>query len=458
MSGVLRQLHGALGLASGLVLVGGGVRDRLLGRQGGDLDLASALLPQEVMERARRAGLKAIPTGLQHGTVTVVAEGTPFEITTFRGDGDYLDGRRPETVTLGVSLEEDLARRDFTINAMALPVEAVDAPDWEGWIVDPFGGRADLEAGLLRAVGDPLQRFAEDGLRPLRACRFAAQLGFALDPATLAAIPQRLEVARRVAVERVLVELGKLLLGQAAGRGLELLEGAGLMDLWLPELRPLVGLEQGRHHRFDAWGHTRAAVMAAPCEMPLRWAALLHDLGKASTRSVDAAGQTHFHGHEEASLRLAVAVLERLKASRALQDSVAALIRHHGTHPGPEWGDGACRRFLRRLAEDRLPLATWAAFRLADQRAKGWGEEGCLPGHQAMLARLEALAAARPPLSTKALALDGRALMKLLGRSGGPWLGELQTHLLERLMDSPEGNTPETLGQWALDWVDRERA
>ena len=196
----LLRLQAALGPEAELVVVGGAVRDELLGRPHADWDLATKLMPKAVMDRARAAGLKAIPTGLQHGTVTVILEDRPIEITTFRSDGDYLDGRHPESVRLGVSLEEDLSRRDFTINAMALPVGGGD-------LVDPFGGRADLKARILRAVGDPLRRFAEDGLRTLRACRFAAQLGFEVEAGTLAAIPERLEVARKVAAERVFAEL-----------------------------------------------------------------------------------------------------------------------------------------------------------------------------------------------------------------------------------------------------------
>ena len=235
----LLRLKEALGPDAELVVVGGAVRDELLGRPHTDWDLATRLLPEAVMARARAVGLKVIPTGLQHGTVTVLLEGRTVEVTTYRGDGDYLDGRRPESVRLGVELAEDLARRDFTINAMALPVGGGD-------LVDPFGGRADLTARLLRAVGDPLQRFKEDGLRPLRACRFAAQLGFEVEAATLAAIPQRLDVARKVSVERVFTELDKLLRGAEPVRGLTLLAACGLLDLWLPELRPMLDCGQNR--------------------------------------------------------------------------------------------------------------------------------------------------------------------------------------------------------------------
>ena len=357
------------------MVVGGAVRDELLGRPHADWDLATRLLPQPVMDRARAAGLRVIPTGLQHGTVTVLLEDRPVEVTTFRSDGSYLDGRRPESVRLGVDLAEDLARRDFTINAMALPVGGGD-------LVDPFGGQRDLAARLIRAVGDPLQRFAEDGLRPLRACRFASQLGFEVESATLAAIPLRLEVARKVAVERVFTELDKLLGGGEPHRGLALLAESGLMDLWLTELRPMIGCGQNRHHRHDVWTHTLEVLREVPAESGLRWAALLHDVGKPGTRTTGPDGEVHFYGHEARSLDLAEAILERLKASHALRQDVATLIRHHGTHPTDAWSDAACRRFLGRLVEDSLSLDRWATFRLADQRGKGLDWDNRLSEHR----------------------------------------------------------------------------
>ena len=434
----LLRLKEALGPEAELVIVGGAVRDELLGRPHADWDLATHLLPQTVMERARAVGMKVIPTGLQHGTVTVILEDRPVEVTTFRSDGDYLDGRRPESVRLGVELAEDLARRDFTINAMALPVGG-------GELVDPFGGRTDLTARVIRAVGDPLQRFAEDGLRPLRACRFASQLGFEVDGATLAAIPERLEVASKVAVERVFTELDKLLRGSEPGRGMLLLAECGLLDLWLPELRPMLGCGQNRHHRFDVWTHTLEVLRFLPSDSGLRWAALLHDAGKPGSKSTGPDGDIHFYGHEAQSLDLAETILERLKASHALRKDVTALIRHHGTHPTEAWGDAACRRLLQRLMEDGLNLQRWAAFRLADHRGKGQEVGAREIEHGTMMARMEALTAVAPPLAVRDLALDGEALMQLIGRSGGPWLGELQRHLLELVLEDPSVNTPERL-------------
>jgi tRNA nucleotidyltransferase/poly(A) polymerase len=294
-------------------------------------------------------------------------------------------------------------------------------------------------------VGEPLDRFKEDGLRCLRACRFVSQLGFDIEAHTLAAIPQRLEVAERVSVERVFTELTKLLCGLEPGKGLSALATTGLLGLWLPELLPMIGCRQNHHHLYPVWEHTLEVVRRAPPEPGLRWAALLHDCGKPARRTEDAQGEFHFYGHEGLSVTMTQDILARLRASHALAHDVTALVRHHGTHPAPEWGDPACRRFLKRLREDGLTVARWGAFRLADQTGKGFGTERCGPDHQAIMARMEALERTLPPLDIKALALDGRALMALAGRKGGPWLGELQAFLLERVLDDPLVNEPETL-------------
>ena len=449
----LQRLQEALEPGAGLVLVGGAVRDRLLGRTQGDWDLATALLPQEAMTRAKRAGLRVIPTGLQHGTVTVMLEGRPVELTTYRGDDAYLDGRRPVSVRLGVSLEEDLARRDFTVNAMALPVVALDLPDWQEHLVDPFGGQIDLVARVVRAVGDPLRRFAEDGLRPLRACRFVSQLDFELDSATAAAIPERLDVARKVAVERVHQEMTKLLCGQSPAKGLRFLAATGLLDVWFPELRPLIGCLQNRHHRLDVWEHTLAVLETLPADPGLRWAGLLHDSGKPASVTVEESGERHFYGHEALSLDLAQNLLGGLRASRALIDDVAALVRCHGQHPEASWSDSACRRHLRRLAEEGLTLDRWAVFRQGDLAGRGFLNEAALEDHSRMVARLQALASAHPPLAARNLALDGRALMAMTGRKGGPWLGELQRHLLEAVLENPDLNTPPELTRLVQGWL-----
>jgi tRNA nucleotidyltransferase (CCA-adding enzyme) len=468
----LDRLAEALGPGACLHAVGGWVRDRWLGTAegSGDLDLATGLLPEVVMARARAAGLKAIPTGLAHGTVTVILEGQPLEITTFRGEGAYLDGRRPSTVTLGVDLAQDLARRDFTVNALALPVEAMGDPAWRGRVIDPFGGIADLDRRLIRAVGDPLQRFAEDGLRPLRACRFASQLGFAVDAATLAAIGQRLDTCAKVSVERVFTELTKLLRGPEPARGLRLLESTGLLDLWLPELRPMVGCPQNRHHRFDVWEHIlKAMEHADPDHEPaFAWALLLHDAGKPASRTQDERGEIHFYGHEALSVDLADKLLGRLKAPNQLKARVASYIQLHGLHADPEGSDATYRRLLKRITEAGLTPEIWELFCLADRWGKGWFETGHPDGRSGQEwwndtraqwnQACERLNAVRfPGMTAKELALDGHALMDLAGRSPGPWLGELQKWLLEQVLEEPARNTHEALAELGRAWLADQR-
>jgi len=449
----LATLLRALGPDASLVAVGGYVRDRLLGRTGGDLDLATALAPKAVIERARAAGLSVVPTGLKHGTVTVLLGGANIEITTYRGDGDYLDGRRPVNVQFGVPLEKDLARRDFTINAMALPVEFINSGDWRARVIDPFGGKGDLDAKLIKAVGDPLTRFEEDGLRPYRACRFASQLGFGIEASTGGAIPQRLDVASKVAAERIFAELTKLLTGMDAPAGLRALAEYGLLEVCLPELCPAIGCGQNTHHAFDVWNHTLEVVGRAPSDPAMRWAALLHDVGKAAAKFIDHDGRAKFHGHEALGVKMASRTLSKLKASNALQLEVLALIKHHGVWPEKTWSDSACRRLLRRLADDGLDWRRWASLQLADQLGKGKDLENPPSDNAELIERLERISNEAPPLTVKALAIDGNRLMELAAKPSGPWIGALQRHLLEAVLDDPSLNALETLETLAVKWM-----
>jgi len=446
-------LQRSLGVDASLAAVGGYVRDRLIGRTCGDLDLATALMPETVIDRAKTNGLTVVPTGLKHGTVTVVLDGANIEITTYRGDGDYFDGRRPSKVNFGVSLEEDLARRDFTINAMALPIEFFNSSDWRAHIIDPFDGQSDLEAKLIRAVGDPLRRFDEDGLRPYRACRFASQLGFSIEFYTGSAISQRLDVASKVTVERIFTELTKLLTGIDAPYGLKALANYGLLDKCLPELGPLIGCEQNIYHAFDVWNHTLETIKFAPPDPTMRWAALLHDIGKPSAKFIDNTGRTKFHGHEALSEKIASQILKRLKVSNALYDETLALIRHHGVRPDKTWSDAACRRLLHRMTRDGLDWRRWASLQLADQMGKGIYTENVPRSHAELVERIEKIASAAPPLDLKALAIDGNRLIELAAKPGGPWTGALQRHLLEMIIEDPCLNTPNTLETLAAKWL-----
>ncbi len=292
--------------------VGGCVRDAMLGLTPDDWDLTSDAPPERTLALF---GDAAHPTGLRHGTVTVVSEGRAVEVTTMRRDGAYRDNRHPESVTFTDRIEEDLARRDFTVNAMALSPE--------GTVIDPFGGRDDLEAGVLRCVGDARRRFDEDALRILRLLRFAAKLGFSVAVPTADAAREKRALLRSVAAERVYAEMNKLLCGAYAAE--TLLAFPDVLGAVIPEILPCVGFEQKNpHHCFDVWGHTARSVGAVPPLRELRWTMLFHDLGKPLCMTVDSAGVGHFYGHTALSTGIAEEIMARLRFEKALSARVRA--------------------------------------------------------------------------------------------------------------------------------------
>jgi tRNA nucleotidyltransferase (CCA-adding enzyme) len=396
-------------------VVGGAVRDLLLHRPRAatDFDVATPATPQEVTALFA----KVVPTGVEHGTVTVVAGGLAVEVTTFRGEGAYVDGRRPESVTFHRDLDADLARRDFTMNALA----------WDplgGEFHDPHGGRADLGRRRVRAVGVASERFAEDGLRPLRAVRFAAQLGFDLDPATRRAIPGALPVVRRVAVERISDEVGRLVVARDAARGVALLRATGLLEAVLPDLAAV------EPRLLEHAARVLGRVDPAP---ELRFAALLHVLGAAAER-----------------------VLASLRQPRRVIEEVGALVRAHACRvdspPGTIPSTSAeVRRHLSRAgparAEPLLALARAEASSLPPARARA---------ARAQVKKLEREIAQirreRPPLTAQELALDGRAAMRILAVGPGPHVGEALRHLLDRVLDRPDLNAPDVLEEELRRW------
>jgi tRNA nucleotidyltransferase (CCA-adding enzyme) len=388
-------------------LVGGCVRDSLRGVHPKDFDVATSALPQEV----QRAFRKVIPTGIQHGTVTVLMEQTHVEVTTFRSESDYHDGRRPSAVTFEQDIVKDLSRRDFTINAMA----------WNPLnheLVDPFGGQEDLKARLVRCVGSAIERFSEDGLRPMRAVRFAAVLDFTLDAATQAAIPATLPVFRKVAHERVREEFVKLLLSKREAFGLELLAVTGLMEVFLPELT---------RTEAEAARLARAAASAAPADVELRLSALLADL--VDPQQAEEIG---------VRLKFPTKVVERVR----LFVTHAALERHVGD------SEPALRRLLARVGLANVEPLTQVARARIQMR-----EPARLAELEALIGRLLALVAAKPPLTSKDLALNGGAIMASLGVGPSPIVGEATRFLVEQVLDEPARNQPEKLKELLGDWL-----
>ena len=330
---LLDELHRA---GFGAYAVGGCVRDSLLGLAPHDWDLCTAARPGQVMELFGED--RCIPTGLQHGTVTVKRDGKLYEITTFRTDGSYTDSRHPDGVTFVPEVETDLARRDFTVNAMAYhPVRG---------FVDPFGGQADMKAKCLRCVGEPRLRFTEDALRILRALRFAAVLGFTLEEETAKAAFELKERLHLVSAERIYVELKKLLLGDWAFD--VLVEYKEIIGVVVPELVPAFDCaQQNPWHVYDVFTHIARSVEAAPKDADLRLVMLFHDTGKPACKTTDEEGIDHFYGHPTVSEQLAKAALERLKASRASMQRILPLIRYHDGHILTD--EKSVKRWLNRL-------------------------------------------------------------------------------------------------------------
>ncbi|MBI4543886.1 MAG: HD domain-containing protein [Gemmatimonadetes bacterium] len=412
--------------------VGGAVRDAALGRPAGDWDLATLARPQEV----RRLFRRTVPIGIEHGTVGVLArDGLLYEVTTFRRDIETFG--RHAVVEFADSIEEDLARRDFTLNALA----------WHpltGELRDPFGGWGDLRSRLLRTVGDPADRFAEDYLRVLRALRFAGHFLLEIEPATWGALTAATPQLERLSAERVREELWKILTKtRRASAALSLYAAAGVLPLLYAELEALVGLDPDAGHAHDAWTESVLAVDAVSPARPLvRMAALLHALGKPVARTRDLRGGWRFTGHEALGGRLAEQLLRRLKASNADTDRVSRLVRQQSDLFPPDAPPAGIRRWLLHVPPElvndlfRLRFGLWRANaahagRRPDDLLERWRKaRGVLQQH--------------PPLTLSELALGGQDL-KALGLEPGPQFREILQALLERVVEKPELNTREAL-------------
>ena len=419
------QVHSALSRlnAAGFAayVVGGCVRDLLMGRTPGDYDITTAALPEETA--AVFAGERVIETGLQHGTVTVLTDGMPLEITTFRVDGAYSDARHPDAVRFTRSLREDLARRDFTMNAIA----------WnpESGLADPFGGEADIRAHVIRCVGDPETRFREDALRILRCLRFSAVLGFSIDPATAAAAEANRGLLSRISAERVASDLKKLVCGADARR--VILSETDILGTVLPELLPLRGFDQRNpNHCYDILEHCAAVCEAVPPEPAIRMAALLHDVGKPDCFFTDEEGVGHFYGHAGRGAEMVDPILRRLRFDNESRARITELVRRHDMRIEPT--EKGVLRALRRFGPEFY--FQLVQLKRADALAHAPG-----PNRDERAERAEALAALGTELlerqacfSLRDLAVDGRDLLAA-GFSPGPAVGQALDRLLDAVTD-----------------------
>ncbi len=416
--------------------VGGCVRDWLRGVTPDDVDITTNATPDQMTKTL--AAFHLIPTGLQHGTVTVLANGERLEVTSYRTDGTYSDGRHPDSVTFTSSLENDLARRDFTVNAMAYH------PD-KG-IVDPFDGRQDLKNGILRCVGDAPTRFTEDALRMARLVRFMSVLGFEAAPDTAQAAHALCTRLDLVAAERKRVELMKLLVGdtflQAA------LTFPDVLCRLVPALTPLVGFEQHNpHHDFDVYTHTVRAVHAAVKDPTVRLAVLLHDLGKPATFFFDEQGIGHFYGHPAVSETLAKEVLTDLRFDRATIDGVLPLVRAHDT---PIHDDRKqIRRFLSKFGKDTF----LRLLQVKEADATGCRLNSLPPDFDAVRATVEDIYREQECLTLRDLAVNGKDLLAL-GIPTGPALGTILDHLLNAVLEERCANDRDALIKLAKECAD----
>lgn len=447
-------------------VVGGAVRDHLLGVVPQDIDIATSAHTEKIIATAQNMGWRTVETGVFFGVVVVIVDGDPYDVATFRTETYGEDSHRPETVSFAVSLKEDLSRRDFSINAMAM--------DETGHIIDYFDGQLDLRREVIRSVGDPLQRFQEDSLRMFRAARFAATLNFSIDPATLAAIPPNLYRVRGLSVERVRSEIDKTLMGRFAPRGLRILMEQGLLNETcsvrdssrqaripiLPELAHLCGLTQNeRFHRLDVWEHTLAMVAEIQPHPILRWAALLHDVAKGlpGVRCYNRQGEVIEHRHEVTGAHIAVDIAVRLRFPVYWRRSVPWLVRHHLRLPPAE--REVCIRWLRRRAREfkravdlkegiEALLEVHRADRLAGHRDPG------MPGWQSIAEMLRTILAS-VPFYPEQLAVTGEAIAERLGKGRG--VGAFQRTLLARIQTGELLNTAEDQSEALHKRSDRQK-
>ncbi len=415
--------------------VGGCVRDFVMQRHCDDIDIAASSKPLETERILSENNIKFIETGLKHGTITAVLNGDSFEITTYRTDGVYKDSRHPDNVEFITDLRCDLARRDFTINAMAYN-------DKKG-IIDIYGGQSDINNKLIKTVGNPNKRFKEDALRIMRAIRFASVLSFDVETDTKKAIFENKELLKNVSYERIFKELSKLLLGDNVFN--VLVEYKEIIAVIIPELEPILTLQQNtRWHIYDVWTHTAKAVEQSPREPALRLAMLLHDIGKAYTKTTDENGTDHFKGHQKVSAVYADTALKRLKVPNDIYYRVMSVIPIHDMHIGTE--RKSVKKWLSKLGEDTLRdlIAVKRADKLAQNSEMTEQELNNLAVTETLL---NSIIAEGEPFSFKDLAVNGRDLIEL-GYQGKE-IGTMLNVLLGKVIDDELANDRSILTEYA---------
>lgn len=413
-------------------MIGGAVRDLILGNGISEVDFATNARPEIITSLFK----KVIPTGIKHGTVTLLKGNKSFEITTYRSDGDYSDGRHPDDVRFSDTLEQDVERRDFTINGLAYDPLAKK-------VIDYSGGIEDIEKKIIRTIGDPDQRFREDGLRTMRACRFAAKLDFKIEDATLNAISVNSDVIRMISSERIRDELMKMMAADKPSIGLEYMRKTGLLKIILPELDSCYGISQNKYHIYDIYHHSIYSCDSASRNDPIiRVAALFHDIGKLPSRAPASDGENTFYNHEVIGAKIVRRIMKRLKFSNEETEKVNNLIINHMFHYTDEWTDGAVRRFMRKVGLENLEdLFT---LRLADRKGNG-SREGLPAPIVKLKERINKIIDDENAITVRDLKINGHDLMNEFGLKPGPIIGIVLNQLLEYVLDDPEVNSRDIL-------------
>ncbi|MBR5520656.1 MAG: HD domain-containing protein [Oscillospiraceae bacterium] len=410
-------------------VVGGAVRDRLMGDIPGDYDITTNATPDKTVELFSR--YKVIETGLRHGTVTVIIDGQPLEITTYRTESAYSDTRHPDSVQFTNSLQEDCARRDFTINAICYNPQL--------GIRDYYNGENDIKNKVIRCVGDPVQRFEEDALRILRAVRFASVLGFEIEDKTKEAVFSCAHLLKNISAERIYTELQKLLCGKNVKK--VLLEYTQVLDVFMPQIMPAKGFDQKNyHHIYDVLEHTAVAVENIPPVPQLRMAALLHDFGKPATFTQDEKGVGHFYNHGEISWQMACDILKKLKVSAEDYQLITTLVRYHDYPVLPN--EKSVRRALNKFGEETLRMLL--LLKRADNRGQNIADFDRKEEYDALEKVIDDVIRQRQCFSLKHLAVNGTDLIDM-GVPPSPQTGYILNALLEMVINDDIPNHKEIL-------------
>lgn len=426
--GAARMVRRVRDAGGRICLVGGSIRDILLGIEVHDWDFTTDLLPERLLEIFPRA----IEVGVRFGTVVVVERDGPYEVTTFRREGSYTDQRHPDRVAFTSSLEEDLARRDFTVNAIAFDFDSSS-------LVDPHGGLDDLGARMIRCVGRPEDRFREDALRMLRCIRIAGQLGFTIHDETYNAIIRCAEACDRIAMERIREEFDRIIVQDHPSVSLERLFETGLLERFFPELADCYGVSQNRFHAFDVFYHSLLSVDMAPSESRIvRMAAIMHDIGKKDTRQEGQDDHVTFYNHQTYGARKADAVLRRLRYPNEERERIVHLVQHHMFHYDHEWSDGAVRRFIRTVGLENIE--DLFETRRADTMGNGMRRSATSPEIEELRGRIADVVRQESALTVRALRVNGEDLMNGLDLHPGPVIGRILDALLEEVIEEPSRN------------------